>query len=95
MIFEFLLLDARDDGKLGVGLEETPGEVVLTFANEGFGVAIDSVRELLDHTGLNNIPESHNLRDVAAQVHSWGGRMTAASEIGAGTSIKLCLRKFH
>lgn len=95
VILEFLMLDACDDSELGVGLEETPNEVVLTFANEGFGVAIDSVREFAEHEDLANIPESHNLREVLEQVNSWGGRMTSASEIGSGTSIKLILRKFH
>jgi hypothetical protein len=95
VILEFLMLDACDDSELGVGLEETPNEVVLTFANEGFGVAIDSVREFAEHEDLANIPESHSLREVLEQVNSWGGRMTAASEIGSGTSIKLILRKFH
>jgi len=94
-ILEFLLFDARDESELSVGLEETPNEVTLTFANEGFGVAIDSVQELLGQDGLAKISESHGLREALDWVHRWGGRMTASSEIGAGTAIQLFLRKFH
>jgi hypothetical protein len=94
-ILEFLLLDSRDDSKLSVDVEETPDHVIVVFTNEGFGVAVDSVRDLLDQKDWSNIPESRNMRRVLDQVHAWGGRVTAASEIGTGTSIKLILRKFQ
>ncbi len=94
-ILEFLVLDSRDDSELGVNLEETRNKVIVTFANQGFGVAINSVHELLDQESLTNVPESQNLRRVLEQIHAWGGKMTAASEIGSGTSIKLMLRKFQ
>ena len=51
--------------------------------------------EFLDEDSLRNIPENHNLREVLNQVDDWGGRMTAASEMGSGTSIQLFLRKFY
>ena len=93
-ILEFLLLDAADDSELDVSLEETPNEVVLTCTNQGFGVAISSVQELLEQDGVAT-PEGQDLREALDRVHSWGGRMAAASEIGRGTTIKLFLRTFR
>lgn len=66
----------------------------LTFRNEGFGVAIDSVRELLDHDSFTSILESESLREIVNWVHAWGGTLSAHSEIGAGTILRLALRKF-
>jgi CHASE2 domain-containing sensor protein len=94
-VFEFLLLDARDDSEIKVGLEEGPAEVYLSFQNDGFGTEIDTVREVLFQESHTDIPANQRLREALDVLRNWGGQMTVASEIGRGTVINLVLRKFH
>jgi hypothetical protein len=94
-ILQFLLLDARDESELTVELEETAGEVHLTFRNDGFGAMTEAIRAFLFEDGESSIPEHQRLREALEFVREWNGQMNVTGEIGGGLTVTLNLQKFE
>jgi len=93
-----LLENARDAmagaGTISMSLEETTEWVVLTVTDTGEGIPPEVVGKVFepdfttrtDGTGLG-------LTIVKRLIEGWGGRITIESEIGRGTTVKVCLRR--
>lgn len=90
-----LLLDAKDDSKLILDVDEREAEIVFMFSNQGFGVALQPLEEILDESRDPGIEEYRRLREGVRAIRQWGGRMTMTSEIGSGTSVEVSFKRFR
>lgn len=98
-----LVSDARDGTQIAAVVEEHSDEVFFTFANQGFGMSIDQLRQRLAIDGGggggdsddDHSDEFRRLRESVRWIDDWGGSFSATGQIGDGLSIKIGLRKFN
>jgi signal transduction histidine kinase len=92
-----LLENARDaldgDGQITVATKRTEGEIEICVRDNGPGIPEDLLPRIFDpHFSTRSTGTGLGLAIVRRLVESWGGKVTAESEEGRGTTIRVSLR---